>query len=233
MLNNEIRIPLRHFWTHDRGLSFFLGFLVLMVFFLPLAGLHPILTALVNLVFFFTLISGAIVTSRSPAVTAVIVTLVLANVAIHWAGVYVASFRHLVIDTVLTLLCLLIFIVVTLRQVFRPGPVTLHRILGAVAGYLPVALTWAFAYRLLDEEIPGAIHLARTSPGAVETLMAPYIYFSFCTLTSVGYGEIYPVHPIARSLAMFEALLGQLYPAILIAALVGMALQSRSQKETS
>ena len=60
-----------------------------------------------------------------------------------------------------------------------------------------------------------------------------WYFATICTLTSVGYGEIYPVHPIARSLAMFEALLGQLYPAILIAALVGMALQSHSQKETS
>ena len=51
--------------------------------------------------------------------------------------------------------------------------------------------------------------------------------FSFSTLTSVSYGDAYPVHRIARSLATAEALIGQLYPAILIATLVGMALQSR------
>ena len=53
------------------------------------------------------------------------------------------------------------------------------------------------------------------------------IYFSFETLTTVSYGDAYPVHRVARSLAIAEALIGQLYPAILIATLVGMALQER------
>jgi len=53
------------------------------------------------------------------------------------------------------------------------------------------------------------------------------IYFSFETLTTVSFGDAYPVHRIARSLTTAEALIGQLYPAILIATLVGMALQSR------
>ena len=53
------------------------------------------------------------------------------------------------------------------------------------------------------------------------------IYFSFETLTTVSYGDAYPVHRIARSLTTAEALIGQLYPATLIATLVGMALQER------
>jgi hypothetical protein len=48
------------------------------------------------------------------------------------------------------------------------------------------------------------------------------IYYSFVTLTTVGYGDITPLHPTARSLAMAEALIGQLYPAILIARLVSL-----------
>jgi voltage-gated potassium channel Kch len=59
------------------------------------------------------------------------------------------------------------------------------------------------------------------------------IYFSFATLTTVGYGDITPVHPIARSLAMLEALIGQLFPVILIARLVSMELYYRRiQKES-
>ena len=54
------------------------------------------------------------------------------------------------------------------------------------------------------------------------------IYFSFVTLTTVGYGDVHPVHAAARSLAVAEALVGQLYLAILIGSLVGMALQARS-----
>jgi voltage-gated potassium channel Kch len=54
------------------------------------------------------------------------------------------------------------------------------------------------------------------------------MYFSFITLTTVGYGDVYAIHPAARSLAVAEALVGQLYIVILIASVVGMALQGRS-----
>jgi Ion channel len=57
------------------------------------------------------------------------------------------------------------------------------------------------------------------------------IYFSFETLTTVSFGDAYPVHRIARSLTTAESLIGQLYPAILIATLVGMALHTRVNAE--
>ena len=53
-----------------------------------------------------------------------------------------------------------------------------------------------------------------------------FVYFSFVTLTTVGYGDVTPVHPLARSLAVAEALTGQLYPAILLARLVSLATDS-------
>jgi len=57
--------------------------------------------------------------------------------------------------------------------------------------------------------------------------MPSLVYFSFVTLTTVGYGDITPVHPIVRSLSNLEALVGQLYPAILIGRLVAMELSAR------
>ena len=58
--------------------------------------------------------------------------------------------------------------------------------------------------------------------------MARYVYFSFTTLTTLGYGDVIPILPVARTLAISEALIGQLYPSILIAFLLGMALQARN-----
>jgi hypothetical protein len=78
------------------------------------------------------------------------------------------------------------------------------------------------------EERPGAIHFQTFIGGLPTSEPSRLVQFSFSTLTSVSYGDAYPVHRIARSLATAEALIGQLYPAILIATLVGMALQSRS-----
>jgi hypothetical protein len=100
--------------------------------------------------------------------------------------------------------------------------------MGGIAAYLLIGVTWAFGYKLLMEIIPNAIHF-QTPLGAGVATGEPgrLIYFSFETLTTVSYGDAYPVHRIARSLTTTEALIGQLYPAILIATLVGMALQAR------
>ncbi len=64
--------------------------------------------------------------------------------------------------------------------------------------------------------------------GGGEDTLQPWLYFSFVTLTTMGYGDITPIHPAARSLAVLEALVGQLYPAILLARLVSLEVQSRT-----
>jgi len=116
------------------------------------------------------------------------------------------------------------FALAILAQVFRSGPVTLHRIQGAIAVYLLLGLAWTSAYELVLLYHPGA--LTGDIAGGDAALQSR-IYFSFATLTTVGYGDIEPVHPIARSLAVLEALVGQLYPAILIGRLVSLEIQDR------
>jgi hypothetical protein len=139
-------------------------------------------------------------------------------------------------DTALKVFGMAILVVMTLKQTFLPGPVSVHRVMGGVAAYLLIGLTWAFVYKLLMEEIPDAIHFQTPLAAGVPTgEPSRLIYFSFEVLTTVSFGDAYPVHRVARSLATAEALIGQLYPAILIATLVGLALQARfnaSLKET-
>ena len=79
--------------------------------------------------------------------------------------------------------------------------------------------------------VPGAIHFEHGAASNFSRQPNELIYFSFVTLTTVGYGDVQPVHPAARSLAVAEALVGQLYIAILISSLVGMALQARAETE--
>jgi Ion channel len=141
------------------------------------------------------------------------------------------SFGHWGWDTAFKISGLAILVVMTLRQTFRPGLVSVYRVMGGVAAYLLIGLTWAFGYKLLMEERPNAIHFQTFIGGIPTSEPSRLIQFSFSTLTSVSYGDAYPVHRIARSLATAEALIGQLYPAILIATLVGMSLQSRSVKD--
>jgi Ion channel len=117
---------------------------------------------------------------------------------------------HLGWDTALKVSGLAILVVMTRRHTFRPGPISAHRVMDGVAAYLLTGLTWAFGYKLLMEERPDAIHF-QSSMAAIPTgEPSRLIYFSFATLTSVAYGDAYPIHRIARSLAMAEALIGQL-----------------------
>jgi hypothetical protein len=112
------------------------------------------------------------------------------------------------------------------RVVFGPGRVTHHRIQGAIVLYLNIAVVFTSAYRLTTELSPNAF--ANFPAGQAEgSAMSGMMYFSFTTLTSTGFGEILPVHPLARSLANLEAVLGQLYLTILLARLVTLHGEAR------
>ncbi len=124
----------------------------------------------------------------------------------------------------LTALMLAIYIVG--RAVFAPGPITAHRVLGAIALYMTFGLMFSTAYRAIRDIIPGALG---NVPLGLESWRAYglILYFSFTTLTSVGYGDIVPIHPFARALTNLEAIIGQLFPATLLARLVTLQLETR------
>jgi hypothetical protein len=117
---------------------------------------------------------------------------------------------------------------VVARAVFAPGPVNAHRILGAIVFYLNLVLLFSTAYRLVLDIVPeGFSGLSDRVEGPKG--FAALIYFSFVTLTSTGYGYVLPLHPFARSLANLESVVGQLYPATLLARLVAQHLQGQGQ----
>jgi hypothetical protein len=116
-------------------------------------------------------------------------------------------------------------------QVFGEGRVTGHRIRGAIVVYLLLGALWAFLYQVVALTIPQAFRLPEGfdggDPDALRRIMT---YYSFITLTTIGYGDITPVHPVARTLAMLEGLVGQLYPAITLARLVSLAVIHQQEK---
>jgi hypothetical protein len=107
---------------------------------------------------------------------------------------------------------------VVARATFAPGRVTYHRVMGAVLLYLTIAVAFAALFSFVGTLVPKAFFgmSVEDSPA----LASQIIYFSFATLTTTGYGDIHPVHPLARSLCNLEAVFGQLYPATLLARLV-------------
>jgi hypothetical protein len=116
---------------------------------------------------------------------------------------------------------------IVVRKVFTNGPVTVHRIRGAVMIYLSAALLFALIDSLLASFVPHAYSNLPTDPdGCIQTL----IYFSLSTITTIGYVDVLPIHPFARSLAMLEAVFGQFYMGLLIATLIGQYVYSKQNK---
>lgn len=97
-------------------------------------------------------------------------------------------------------------------------------IFGAVCGYLLLGIIWSLLYCALEAVSPGAFHMP--APADAQAVPAPLDrsalgYYSFITLATVGYGDVTPATPLARTLAWMEAITGQFYLAILVAGLVG------------
>jgi voltage-gated potassium channel Kch len=86
-----------------------------------------------------------------------------------------------------------------------------------------IGYTWTFVYALLDATQPGAFRpLDQPSPTGLNERVLELRYLSFMTLTTVGYGDVVPRSPTARTLCMLEALMGQIYLTVLVARLVGL-----------
>jgi hypothetical protein len=117
---------------------------------------------------------------------------------------------------------------VVARAVFGPGRITYHRINGAVLLFLAIGEIFVGLFALLALLVPHAF--SGLSVGDSPAFVSDLIYFSFVTLTTTGYGDIVPVHPLARSLSNIEAIIGQLYPATLLARLVTLELEDRRRR---
>ena len=108
--------------------------------------------------------------------------------------------------------------------VFAGGQVSLHRIQGAIVVYLNLALGFAVIF----DSLPVLIAKPFAGTGAAGEF-GSMLYFSLTTLTTTGFGDVVPLHPIARSLANLESMVGQLFPATLLASLVGQHLMHRGE----
>ena len=107
------------------------------------------------------------------------------------------------------------------RYVFEQGHVTKDRLFGAASIYLLIGLFYTHVYLLLERVNPGSFSVGGDALGSTALEFRDFLYFSYATLTTLGYGDIAPITAYARSFALLEAILGVLTIGILIARLAG------------
>ena len=129
------------------------------------------------------------------------------------------------LDSVAWLIAGLTLSTVVARAIFAPGRVNYHRVTGGVLLYLSIGLIFVALFGFVALLVPNAFN--NVAPVQGNFGIGNLIYFSFVTLTTIGYGDVVPLHPYARGLANVEAIIGQLYPATLLARLVTLELGSR------
>ncbi|MBW2436039.1 MAG: hypothetical protein JRF29_02090 [Deltaproteobacteria bacterium] len=136
-------------------------------------------------------------------------------------------------NTVLTIgyICgLIVFafaVISILVYVFSEQVVTRQTISAAVGVYLLLALMWTFIYRLLENLYPGSFAIAHSKLLNAENL---YLYFSLVTITTLGYGDITPIGGQVLSMAVLEAITGQIYLVVVVAWFVGMYVSRKSNQ---
>jgi len=216
-------------WQSQANLSFFLVLEILIAFVLPALGFGKGDTRLyADFGFSVLLLSGIAIAWGQPKLFTLAAIVGGIALGVRWLAFGIRSFRAELYDDWATILAIAVIALVLLVQIFRSGRVTHLRIQGAIAVYLLFGLAWAHAYHIVNLLHPGSF----AAPAGEMTLPSDWIYFSFVTLTTVGYGDITPVSTLARALAIGEALVGQLYLAIMIARLVAMELVFWQQKVT-
>lgn len=219
-------------WANDWSLTVLLALLVALMFVVhPLIGLgYDGLAPLGSATFSLALISGVFAVARKRGGRLVLGSVALVAIAVHWTRYTSVGATWAGPDAIATFIAGSMLAAIVFVQVFRPGPITHHRIQGALAAYLLIALMFATAFVWIDLRSPGAFTGAIAAEAGRDQHTARLVYFSLTTLTTVGYGDIVPVHPFARSLAMLEALVGQVFPAVLLAGLVSMRSAERPRR---
>jgi hypothetical protein len=207
---------------HGR-LYYLLVFLVLFIILYSFGAESLAKQLVLDVVLVGVLISAAVLVRQTRRSLIVSLALGIPWVVSVWVDMFVVLDRNLFLLTTATGIAFLIWVTrILLLHVMTARRVTADTIYGAVCVYLLLGLVWSAAYRLLEILSPGSFAGPLGIDPQTGQEIPNYAYFSFTTLTTLGYGDITPVTSPAMAAAILEAIAGPLYIAILISRLVSI-----------
>lgn len=213
MLQEKVRIPFTR--VHIGRFAFLFISMISLFLFRPFLESFLGLKILMLIFVTFVMVSGVYAVSDHKLRFIIGMILFLPAITINWSQFYIDSLWIFIFAKAIGVVFIAHVIVSILIYLFKENHVTLDMIMGAVCVYLLFGILWSFGYALIEMILPGSFNYS----GDPDTAL---FYYSYITLTTVGYGDVVPVLDAARSFAILEAITGQIYLAVLVARLVGM-----------
>jgi voltage-gated potassium channel len=203
--------------------------LVLLISILLLFTITPLVVTFRHGILVLNIIGATVLVAASYALSErkrlFLIAIILSAISIIGTWLLLVFSRHwaVLVSHACLIILLAFFSITILDYVLRSGKVTTDRIFAAVCVYMLIGFAWAFAYAFLEEIAPGSfVALPETGRSDYVARVQQLRYFSFMTLTTVGYGDVVPRSAAARTMAVLEAVMGQIYLAVLVARLVGL-----------
>jgi hypothetical protein len=213
------------YWLTDASFAVLLLILLFTVFVLPILIEYGHVHALfVNTVFLFLFFTG-IWSSKYKFLVMLTTVLFMTQLGLRILRFSEYDFQLYLLERIVGILNMMVFIFLNIRLLFRNDEVNIYRVIGAINVYLLVAILGAFVFEIIylttGTGIGGDVLLE-----GIDKDFALYIYFSLVSLTTVGFGDLYPVQVMSKMLSVFLSTIGILYPAVVIARLVSAANKS-------
>jgi len=215
-----------------------LGFHNLLFWLFAYIVVNPFLTPLpyskyvVDLLLSFVLFSAIFAVSRKRKILPISTFLLILTLLVHWLHIFgVIEFSQLVSYWIL-IVYLGTLIYSFFIAILNTRKVTLRLISATLCLYLIIGMLWGVIYTLLESIVPGSFSGGTLEHAdSPEQLLQSFIYFSFITLTTLGYGDITPQTTGAGGVCQAEAIFGQFYTTVLVAYLVGMYTSEHQEKK--
>lgn len=220
-----MRSFIHRYWRQGDRHLLLLVTLVATLLLIPLIGSLLIERIMVGACFTLIFVAGVLANRNRPLVFKLAIALAAAAIVFEWGRVASDHVAWQMLGFVAGTVFFAFTAVMILIGVVRDRLGTTQAVYGAICGYLLLGLAWAHGYLLIEHVEPEAFHfgherLESSMTDSDSTALSQMVYYSFVTMTTLGYGDITPLTPLSQTVTWMQAVTGQLFLAVLIARLV-------------
>lgn len=210
-------------WNESKIFPVFLTSLVIILFLiLPYSNNRPFFQGLVSLFLASNLVLGVYSIQTKTSVRFLAIFLAVTVSTLEMLNVNIEISNLIIVTIICWILIISLLLYVFIVKVFESNTDSIHRIQGGIASYLLIGLLFAFIFYLIYNLSPHSFSF-NDSFSSSEMIFYDFIYYSYVTLCTVGFGDITPVVPLSQSTSILEAIIGVLFPTVLIGYLISDA----------